>query len=400
MKRVLFLGAAHFQIPAIEYARQAGYYVLTCDTRPDSPGHRLAHEAHNVSTVDQMGILEVARSRSIDGILSFGSDVSALTAAVVARDLGLPGACAETVEILTRKSLFRQFLSNNGLQQQRYGVFRRDNVEAAASFARHFGVSAVIKPVDSSGSKGVSVVHGAADIDAALAYAFSESRSGEVIIEEYIGKSGMQVCGDGYMDQAKLAFIELGDGHFHDNDGLLAPFAETFPSTHFKASLDLLTRKVESILVAAGYRKGPFNLDAIITCDGEPFIIEIGPRSGGNFIPTAIRHQTGVDLIAAAVEGCLDQGFTLDTTKARSERLFASYMLHSRSGGTFRDMHIDPAFAGHIVEENLYLKRGAKVRPFRTASDVIGNLILSFSSLPEMQDRIANFGPYCWPEVE
>lgn len=400
MKRILFLGAAHFQIPPIEYARAAGYHVLTCDSRPDSPGHRLAHESYRVSTVDQKGVLELATSRAIDGIVSFGSDVAALTAAVVARALGLPGADVDTVELLTRKSLFRQFLSRNGLQQQRYGAFRREDIEAAAAFARNFGDAAVVKPVDSSGSKGVSVVHTAADIDPALAYAFSESRSGEVIIEEYVGKCGKQICGDGYMDGAKLAFIELGDGHFHDNDGVLAPFAETFPSTHSKASLGLLARKVETILAAAGYHKGPFNLDATMTHDGEPFIIEIGPRCGGNFIPTAIRRQTGVDLVAAVVEGCLDRAFVLDTARARSDRHFACYMLHSRSGGTFRELHVDPAFCAHIVERNLYLAPGARVAPFRTASDVIGNLILSFASPAEMAEGIANFGAYCWPEVE
>src|SRR5947207_6111880 len=191
MKRILFLGAAHFQIPPIRYARAAGYYVLTCDNRPESPGHLLAHEAHTVSTVDQKGVLELARSRHIDGIVSFGSDVSALTAAVVASALGLPGADVATVEILTRKSLFRQFLSSKGLQRQRYGAFRRDNIEAAPAFARDFGDSAVIKPVDSSGSKGVSLVHSAADIDGALAYAFSESRSHELIVGEQIGSSGL-----------------------------------------------------------------------------------------------------------------------------------------------------------------------------------------------------------------
>jgi biotin carboxylase len=374
--------------------------VLTCDSRPDSPGHHLAHEAHNVSTVDHGRVLELARSRSIDGIVSFGSDVAALTAAVVARALGLPGADVATIETLTRKSLFRRFLSRRRLQQQRHGAFRRDSLQAAAAFAMGFGDTAVIKPVDSSGSKGVSVVHSAADIDDALAYAFSESRSGEVIIEEYVGKSGKQVCGDGYMDRSELVFIELGDGHFDDGHGLLAPFAETFPSTHANAPLDRLAQKVETVLAAVGYRKGPFNLDAIITRDGEPFIIEIGPRCGGNFIPTAIRHQTGVDLIAAAVEGCLDPEFALDIAKARSDRFFACYMLHARLGGTLRGMHVDPAFRRHIVEEHLYLKPGAKVPPFRTAGDAIGNLILSFASHAEMLDGIANFGAYCWPEVE
>jgi biotin carboxylase len=199
MKRILFLGAAHFQIPPIEYARQAGYYVLTCDIRPDSPGHSLAHESHNVSTRDHRGVMELARSRAIDGIVCFGSDVSALPAAVVANALGLPGAAIETVETLTRKSLFRQFLSRTGLQQQRYGVFCRDDNDSAAAFAMEFGDSTVIKPVDSSGSKGVSVVHSAADVDSALAYAYSNPPPGSHH-RRIRRKSGKQVCGDGYMD--------------------------------------------------------------------------------------------------------------------------------------------------------------------------------------------------------
>lgn len=400
MKRILFLGAAHFQIPPIAYARDAGYYVITCDGRPDSPGNRLAHEAHLVSTVDQDGVLALARSRAIDGIVSFGSDVAALTAAVVARALGLPGADPGTVARLTRKSLFRSFLADTGLQHQRFGVFRRDEDDAAARFAMSFPGIAVVKPVDSSGSKGVSLVRAPGDVAAALAYAFSESRSGEVIIEDFVGKSGKQVCGDGYMEDGKLAFIELGDGHFHDQDGVLAPFAETFPSSHGEAALDLLARKVETILAAAGYVRGPFNLDAIITHERQPFVVEIGPRCGGNFIPTAIRRRTGVDLVAAVVEGCLDPTFVLDRSRKHHDRWCACYMLHSRSGGTFRRMHVDPSFSGRIVERNLYLAPGARVAPFRTAGDVIGNLILSFASRAEMADSIANFGSYCWPEVE
>lgn len=400
MKRVLFLGAAHFQVPPIEYARRAGYYVLTCDNRPQNPGHRLAHESHNVSTVDHGAVLELARSRAIDGVLSFASDASALTAAVVARALGLPGASVEAVDRLTRKPLFRKFLTDTGLQHQRYEAFHHENIGAAASFIRDCDGIAVIKPADSSGSKGVSVVRSPAQIDAALAYAFSESRSDELIVEEFIRKSGNQICGDGYMYQSKLVFVGFGDGHFHEDDGLLSPFAETFPSAHSAVSLDLLARAIETILAKAGYEKGPFNVDAFITSDGQPFIIEIGPRCGGNFIPSAIRYQTGVDLIAAAVEGCLDREYVLDLAKSRSQRSFACYMLHSRRGGTLRGIYVDPSFRENIVNENFYLKLGAKVPPFKTAGDVIGNLILSFASQAEMIDKVANLGAYCSPDVE
>ena len=44
MKKILFLGAAPTQIPPITYALDEFDYL------PDNPGHRLAHECHNIST--------------------------------------------------------------------------------------------------------------------------------------------------------------------------------------------------------------------------------------------------------------------------------------------------------------------------------------------------------------
>jgi biotin carboxylase len=399
MRRILCLGAAHFQLPVIDYARRAGHWVLACDARRDSPGLRRAHEAHVLSTGDQAGVRQLAAARRVDGILAFGSDMAARTAAVVARELGLPGANVETIDLLTHKARFRRFLSSTGLQQQRHGSFRRHSFSAARALAGAL-TTAVIKPVDASGSRGVSVVDAGSDIGPALAYAFSATQVGEVIVEEFVARSGKQVCGDGYMDHGKLVFIELGDGHFHDRHGLLAPYAETFPSTHAATVLARLAEKVERILVAAGYDRGPFNLDAMVTRDGEPFVIEIGPRCGGNFIPTAIRCRTGVDLVAAAVEGCLDADFVPDVRRASDAVAVASYMLHDRAGGTFRSLHVDPGIRGQILEQTLFLEPGDEVPPFRTARDTVGNLILSFASAAQMSETIANFDAYCRLELQ
>ncbi len=81
MKKLLLLGAATFQIPPIKYALDRGYYVITCDNVPENPGHKLAHKSFNTSTTDMEGILSIARQEDIDGIMTFGSDVSAPTAA-------------------------------------------------------------------------------------------------------------------------------------------------------------------------------------------------------------------------------------------------------------------------------------------------------------------------------
>ena len=64
----------------------------------------------------------------------------------------------------------------------------------------------VVKPVDSSGSKGVSLVRNEKDLKAVLmALKFSKSKS--VIAEEYISNQGPQIAGDAYILNSKLAYI-------------------------------------------------------------------------------------------------------------------------------------------------------------------------------------------------
>lgn len=98
MKRILFLGGAPTQIPPIKYALEQGHYVITCDYLPENPGHKLAHEYHDVSTTDKEAVLALAKSLNIDGIVAYASDPAAPTAAYVSENLGLPGNPYESVE--------------------------------------------------------------------------------------------------------------------------------------------------------------------------------------------------------------------------------------------------------------------------------------------------------------
>ena len=42
MKKILMLGGAMQQIPAIKCAKELGYYVITCDYLPENEGHKYA----------------------------------------------------------------------------------------------------------------------------------------------------------------------------------------------------------------------------------------------------------------------------------------------------------------------------------------------------------------------
>lgn len=89
-----------------------GCYVITCDFFENNPGHQFADEYHNVSYMDQEGVLQLAAALEIDGIICFAADEAATTVAYVAEKLGLPTHPYKSIEIINRKDLFRAFLKN------------------------------------------------------------------------------------------------------------------------------------------------------------------------------------------------------------------------------------------------------------------------------------------------
>jgi len=395
VKKVLFLGAAPSQLPPIHYALGCGYEVVTCDNRPDNPGHRLAHRSYEASTVDVAAVLRVAEREEVDGVLAYATDPGAPTAAAVASRLGLPGNPPAAVELLTRKDRFRDFLTRTGLQPLLHRSFTAEERDAIRPFVDQAARSMVIKPVDSSGSKGVSFIAPDRFDPLLVDRAYAESRSRSVVVEELVPRRGHQLCGDGFVEDGELVFADFGDGHFYDDGCFLAPFAETFPSLHPAGDLARAQKALAGIVRATGFRHGPINLDVLITPAGEPFVIEIGPRSGGNFIPTAISMRAGVDLVAAAVECCLDPGFHLQLPRRPPEGYVACYMIHSRTGGTFAGVRLGDEVLRHLVATHLYVEPGAKVGPFRKSSEAIGNLILRFDSSPEMHRTIRDMAAHC-----
>ncbi len=71
MKKILFLGGSKQQIPAIQYAKDNGYYSILCDYLSDNPGQFVADKFYCVSTTDMEAILKVAKENSIDGIVAY-----------------------------------------------------------------------------------------------------------------------------------------------------------------------------------------------------------------------------------------------------------------------------------------------------------------------------------------
>ena len=194
-----------FQTIAIKKAKELGYYVICAAVGGDLPGKEAADEFYFVSTTDKYAILDLARRKEVDGILAYGTDVAASTAAYVSERLHLPTNPYDAVKVLTNKGKFRKFMTQRGYLTPKYGAF--SDKEQAREFLTTMELPVILKPVDSSGSKGVAVIRSNEEFDLRYDEAMSYSLSGCVIIEEYIVKEGYQIDGDGFVRDGKIEFL-------------------------------------------------------------------------------------------------------------------------------------------------------------------------------------------------
>ena len=197
MKKLLLLGGSAQQIVAIETAKKLGYETVLCDYLPDNPGQFHADRFYLVSTTDREAVLEVAKREQVDGVLAYASDPATPTAAYVAQALGLPGNPYESVEILSNKDRFRAFLAENGFHTPKARAYTDPAQLERDLNAGEFSFPVILKPVDSSGSKGVARIDSPADLRGKIDCAMGYSRCKRLIVEGFVDKYGYQIAGDG-----------------------------------------------------------------------------------------------------------------------------------------------------------------------------------------------------------
>lgn len=215
MKKILLLGGSAQQVVAIETAKKLGYYTILCDFRDDNPGQFVADKFYLVSTTNKEAVLNVAEREKIDGILAYASDPAAPTAAYVAEKMGLPGSPYKSVDILCNKDKFRTFLSENDFCTPTAKGY--DSIEEALFDLNnhYYKFPVIVKPVDSSGSKGVGQINNIEEAKSKLKYAMNFSRGKKIIVEEFVEKFGYQIAGDGLSIDGKLVFRYFANDHFN-----------------------------------------------------------------------------------------------------------------------------------------------------------------------------------------
>lgn len=386
MKKILLLGGSAQQVVAIEKSKELGYYTVLCDYLDDNPGQFAADKFYLVSTTDKDAILDVAKKENIDGILAYASDPAAPTAAYVAEKLNLPGNPYKSVEILCNKDKFRDFLKENGFNTPFACGY--ENKNSALSDKNRFNLPVIIKPVDSSGSKGATVICSWNEFENAIDFAFEFSRGHKIIVEEFIEKKHEYLIGgDIFVVEGKVTIWGLLNCHRDTNVNPLVPVGKSYPLFLGKRDEMAVHETIQAIVTKLGIKFGSINVELVVDKNDKVWPIDIGPRAGGNMIPDLLSIIFNLDLVKMAVLTAM--GETVDGIQASGKGYYATHNLHSSKNGLYKSVQFSPEIEKYIIRKDLYKKEGDKVEYFDNASKALGVVFIKFNSQEEMNSLLS-----------
>lgn len=389
MKKLLLLGGLRYLIPVIKTAQKMGVHVITCDYLPDNIAHKYSDEYHNVSIIDKEAVLKLAKSLKIDGIMSFAVDPGVITAAYVSEKMGLPSAGPyESVKILQNKHLFREFLEKNNFNVPKARSY--SNIDEAIEDFDYFDLPVMVKPVDSAGSKGVTKVSKIEELKPALSHAKESSKSGLIIIEDYLESKGCPSDSDCFSVDGKLDIITFSNQRFDSNSpNPYTPSAYSWPSSISDKNKAELKSELQRLIKLLDMKSSIYNIEVREATDGKAYIMEVSPRGGGNRLSEVIHYATGIDLISYSIKAALGENLATVEQKYYTGQ-WAEIILHSNKSGSFIALDINKEiYDNNVYQTDLWVKRGDKINSFRGANDAIGTLVLKFDTVEELEAAIS-----------
>lgn len=305
-KKLMILGASILQLPAIEKAKEMGLDVVVVDMNPDAVGFKVPGiEKEIISTIDIQAVISAAKRHRIDGIMTLATDMPMRTVAAVAKEMNLIGIDEETALKATNKAEMRKALQVNNVPIPKFYVV--SNKDEYKDVVKQFNVPFIVKPADSSGSRGifeVKDIHNEDLIVEAYEYCHPFSRVGDVVVEEYM--EGPEVSVETLNVNGECHVIQITDklttGAPH-----YVEMGHSQPTMLSKEIAEQISKVAKAANKAIGIKNGPSHTEIIVTKQG-PKIVELGARLGGDNITThLVPLSTGVDMVESCIKIALGE---------------------------------------------------------------------------------------------
>lgn len=387
-RKIMIIGGGNNQLDLIKNANQEGLYTIVCDYNDKAIGKIYSNKFYKVSTKEKENLLEIAKLEKIDAIIS-NSEPIMKNISYIGNKLNLISNPLESIIILQDKFKFSNFLKTNNLnnrkveQYLKYEQFEKD--------INKFKFPIIIKPAEQSGSRGVEKIlnKNCKNIKEIFNKAKELSRNQLVLIEEFINlENGYLLEAEIIVKNGKIIFWGIFESYRNYNINGLVPAGYIYPARVGDTIIKIAKKEITHLVDALKLNSGEFNVELIVTSNGEAHIIELNPRQGGNMIPHQLELCTGINLNKELIKSTITKE---NKIIKNSKNIYQfTYVIHSEKKGRIIKLKIDKKIKKSIVEKNIKYRFLQKVDTFTCGSNGLGLLIMQFNTKKEMDYAINN----------
>lgn len=296
VEKLAIIGASAFQNPLILKAKEMGVETHVFAWQSGDVGERTADFFYPISIMEAEEILVKCREIGIDGIASIGSDLANKTVAYVADAMGLTCNTLGSVERSTNKDAMRRTFEEFGDPSPK-SVLVDDACDLSLLDLEY---PLIVKPLDRSGSRGITKLDSGEGLADAVASAIDVSFAKAALIEEFV--QGDEYSVEAVSWEGVHRILAITEKFTTGSPGFIET-GHLEPARISAGRREAIEGVVLSALDHLGVDFGASHSEVKVDGSGNVKIIEIGSRMGGDCIGSdLVRLSTGYDFVEAVVD--------------------------------------------------------------------------------------------------
>ncbi|WP_028234381.1 ATP-grasp domain-containing protein [Pseudobutyrivibrio sp. MD2005] len=322
MKKIAIIGASYLQVPLINKAKEMGYETHVFAWEANDVGEALADYFYPISIIEKEQILQKCKEIKIDGICTIASDLATVAVNYVANEMSLVGNSMDCTIKSTNKWVMRETFLKNADPSPRFAIIKSEQDYNKIEF----NYPVIVKPLDRSGSRGITKVDSALELETAVKMALEVGFEKSAIIEEFVSGTEYSIEGISYRGHHEILAITrkytTGAPHFIET-------AHCEPAVLSVEIVKKIKDVVKHALTSLGVENGASHSELKIDKDGNIKIIEIGARMGGDCIGSGlVQLSTGVDFVKAVIDVAM--GNKPDIHPSRKNYAIIRYVMNKK----------------------------------------------------------------------
>ena len=379
--KALVLAGGLPQIELINQLKARNITTVLADGNPNALARPYADIFYQLAIFDVEAVKEVAVKENVDFLITVCADQVLLVVAQVSEMLGLPWYIDyKTAQLVSDKKYMKKIFWEHNIPTSRYVEMS----ELDWNRINHLQYPLVVKPVDAYSSKGVRKALNEQELEMYFAEAAQISRTGGVIVEEFV--AGDEISVDIYVEDgvAKLLCVSNSE-KINDADRFII-FRGRYPVAASEEIMEQIRQVAQQIADAFELKNCPMLIQMIN--DGKRVsVLEFCARTGGNMKYLLIKRSCGFDVIKAVIDLTLGEKPHVELVAPEAKYVVNDF-IYCRPGVYDRLEGFEELRQSGILTDYYSLRpRGMRVSGVSSSSDRIAGMTITANSLEEFNEK-------------